>query len=285
MKTQYSHTIPGSIYLWADKLLNENEGYYAKDTYIFEKYSGGNGYTEYYAPYKNFKFNNDQGYSYSGIYIDDQFVNFGESGIIIDNEKGRALIPDPLVSSNESVSGEFSSREFGIYFSNESENDLLINKNFYLIDQDQTYFDYLNKQDKYDYTYPSIFIGYDGNQNFGFALGGMKDTKSYIRLVVLSENQYQLDGVLSVFDDELHSCIKKIDFDDFPLGFSDSLKTGEYPFNYGTYFSERENNENLFIESINTAKLKDNTIISKQSVPKFYVGFVDITLSNPRNII
>ena len=90
---------------------------------------------------------------------------------------------------------------------------------------------------------------------------------------------------LSVFDDELHSCIKKIDFDDFPLGFSDSLKTGEYPFNYGTYFSERENNENLFIESINTAKLKDNTIISKQSVPKFYVGFVDITLSNPRNII
>lgn len=285
MKNQYSHNLPGSIYLWADKLLNENEAFFSKENYVFEKYGEIGSYTEYYAPYKNFKFNNDQGYAYSGIYIDDQFVNFGESGVLIDNEKGRALIPSSLVDNNTIVSGEFSSKEFGIYFSNETENDLLINKNFYLVDENETYFDYLKKQDKYDYTYPSIFIGMDGNQNFPFALGGTKDTKTYSRLVILAKDNYQMDGVLSIFADELHQCIKKIDFSDYPLGSADSLKTSYYPFNYGNFYQERQNNENLFLESVNISRLKDNTMISKQSIPKFYVGFVDLVISNPRNIL
>lgn len=285
MKIQYSHSLPGSIYLWVDKTLNKNEAYYSKQTVQFEKYDSSNGYTEYYSPYKNLKFNNDEGYAYSGVYIGDNFVNFGQSGIIIDNEKGRAIVPDSLLSGDPTISGEFSYKEFGVYFSNETENDLLVNKNFYLIDQNTTYFDYLKRQDKYDYTYPSIFIGMDGNQNFPFALGGTKDTKTYTRLVVLAKDQYQLDGVLSVFSDQLHDCIRKIDFDDFPLGFSNSLKTGYYPFNYDSFYANRANNTNLFIEDIRSSKLKDNTIISKQSVPKFYVGFLDITLSNPRDIV
>ena len=96
---------------------------------------------------------------------------------------------------------------------NESEEEFLLNTDFLLATQDDsTFLQSINGLGSLNYTLPAAFLSYNSSVNKPFALGGMQDTKSNIRVVVIANDNFSLDATLSLFRDSTESCVPIVEF-------------------------------------------------------------------------
>ena len=217
----------------------------------------------------------------SGVYVGNTFygratgANNDSATRILDFDNGRALISG--LATGSIVTGSFAVKDFNVFYSNDTEEDLIVEKKFIVnkrIGTDET----VTYIEPYDQVVPAVYICNASSQNLPFAFGGMDQTVTNINAVVIAENTYQLDGILSIFNDSVDEVIVDIPFDQYPLTEYGDLKSGYY--NYLDFKNQYIENEKYFVESVKVSKMNDKT--RKSLVNDLYVGFIDFDVSMMR---
>ena len=277
MKPQYQHELMTSFFLWFDhELLDKGEAYSNKTGTLFAQSDSRlpNSYISLQSNYKQWV--NDS--SITGEInpvIPTDFEGSGRAdNIIFDFENGRLIETGSVISVGDTLTGTFAVKDFNIYLTNSTEEDLIIENKFKLNSRYGT--PTTSGIEPYDQVTPAIFLNVEFSRNEGFAFGGMDQTNSTIKAVILADNEYQLDGALSIFADSARKRVPKIPFTGHPSTEYGDVKGGSY--NYtglaNTY------TDHFFIDDVTVSKFSQR---AQSSVPgDIKVGFMDFDISTQR---
>lgn len=305
MKPQFQHTLVTSFFLWFDNHIQKRGEAYSNKTGIFYNMSDDrvdSSYNVYSSPYKQFVF--DSGLNtgdeagnrtrvegplvidrISGETDDGAPLEFarGTSGLKIDYENGRVFFTGDehgnFPGNNLSLSGRFAVKDFNLYVTNQTEEDLVIENKFKTNDR----FGNLETSGvvPYDQVLPAVFISSESIQNEPFAFGGLDITKTNIKAVVMTSDLYCLDCVLSLAADSQKRSFPEVDFADFPITEFGDIKSATYATGYSYDKIESDNTSEMFhIETVTVSKLSDR--IKKKVNPNIFVGFIDFELHKYR---
>ena len=302
MKPQFQHTLVTSFYLWFDNYLQKNGEAYKNKTGIFYNMTDDrldSTYNVYSSPYKHFIFDsglhtevvNSQGTEgaivldrISGETDEGEALEFvrGTSGLHIDYENGRVFFTGDnnsnLPGNALSLSGQFAVKDFNLYMTNQTEEDLVIEKF-----KTNNRFGNLETSGvaPYDQVLPAVFISSESVNNQPFAFGGLDVTKTNVKAVVMTSDLYCLDCVLSLAADAKKRSFAEVDFADFPITELGDIKTATYATGYSYNQIETDNTNELFhIEEVNVSKLSDR--VKKKVNPDIFVGFIDFEIHKYR---
>ena len=278
MIEQFHHKFTNSFFLWFDNYLLTKGQAYSNVTGKFFNYEDARLDSEYKifgSAYKQWV--NDSSIVgadvASGVFVDGSFSG-RNTNLILDFENGRVL--SKSLPAQSSITGSFAVKDFNIYFSNETEEDIVVENKY-----DTNSRIVLNEEDyikPYDQVIPAIFLSLDGVSNKGFAIGGMEETTLNAKAVILSENNYQLDGVLSIFADSRNEVFSVIPMADHPMNEFGDLKTGHY--SYADLKNQFSVDTNFYINNAVTSKLTDRA--RRSLANDMYVGFVDFEIKQHR---
>jgi len=285
MIEQFQHKLTTSFFLWFDNFLLTKGEAYTNTTGEFFYYDDprvDSDYNVFGSPYKQWV--TDSGIAGvtvpTGVFVGSRFnPHNGESGrpdgFVFDFDNGRVLTPT-TVTSGSSVTGSFTVKDFNVYFTNDTEEDLIV-ENKYKVNSrlPSASYDYIAP---YDDVVPAIFLSMAQSENKPFALGGMVDTVIQGKAVVMAEDPYQLDGVLSIFADSVNEIFTAIPFTGYPITELGDLKGNSY--SYSGVKKPYETNASFFVDKVRTSKLSDR--VRKSLANELYVGFIDFDLQQHR---
>ena len=303
MKPQFQHTLVTSFYLWFDNYLQDNGEAYKNKTGIFYNMTDDrldSNYNVYSSPYKQFIIDsglhtnvvNSQGTE--GAIVIDRIsgqradgsafeVTRGTSGLKIDYENGRVFFTGDengeLPGNDLSLSGQFGVKDFNVYVTNQTEEDLVVENKFKTNDR----FGNLETSGvlPYDQVIPAVFITSESINNQPFAFGGLDVTQTNVKAVVMTSDLYCLDCVLSLAADSKKQSFVEVDFNDFPVTEFGDIKTATYPTGYSYNQIETDNTQELFhIEEVFVSKLSDR--VKKKVNTNIFVGFIDFEIHKYR---
>jgi hypothetical protein len=281
MKNQFLSDVKASFFFWAENsLLNEASAYINYSSKLFyNKDSTFYGYQSYSSPFKQWVYDKSVSGANicSGVYSSNIFLN-KQSGIKIDYDNGRILVPSGY-GTGLNLSGSYSFKEYNFYLSNETEEALLTTSKFYLNSR-------FNQQptgaiDPYSFVTPAIFINSVSNENIPYALGGQKQTKISLSMIVFGETMDGIDEVISFYVDKKNKWIPFISKNLDPVNPFGDIKTGMYPsgYSYKEMTATAQNNKDfLYIESVRGSKLSDSFDTNEDN----FVGIIDFQLSKER---
>ena len=280
MKVQWDHLVLSSFYLWFDdQVVTQAE---AVTTGISQAFSYSTLGTDvpsnlvaYYAPDRQLVANGTG--VPSGVYVNGGLVNQGTNNLMIDFDQGRVLM-DASEGTTLTVSGNFDRKNVNVYITNQSEEEIILNTDFVLASDGETWLQNADQLGQNNYTVPAAFISYNTSINNPYAFGGLDDTVSVIRVVFIAEDNYTLDGMLSSFRDTARTCVQMFSYDDFPFGEYFHIKSP--PYSYSDLVASRPNNKKAFIEKVTISKLYDRS--SLRIHKDLLIGFADFELSNIR---
>jgi len=278
MKPQYQHELMTSFFLWFDhELLQKGEAYSNKTGTLYAQSDSRlpNSYISLQSNYKQWV--NDS--SITGAInpiIPTDFEGSGRANdIVFDFENGRLIETGSVVSAGDTLTGTFAVKDFNVYLTNETEEDLIIENKFKLNSRYGT--PTMSGIEPYDQVTPAIFLNVEFSRNEGFALGGMDQTKSTIKAVVLADSDYQLDGALSIFTDSARKIVPKIPFSGHPSTEYGDIKGGSY--NYSGLTASYTDGS-FFIDDVTVSKFSQR---AQTSIPgDIKVGFIDFEISTER---
>lgn len=295
MKPQFDHKVLSSFYLWFDDRVTRYGE--AVETGINQQFYYSNlnidiptNQVAYYSPDRQFVANGDN--VPSGVYISGG--PFGSSyalvnqngddptGLLIDFDKGRVVMKEG-VGTSLAVSGNFDRKTINTYITNETEEELLFNTDFIVSeDNDETFLQTVTGLGAPNYTVPAVFLSYNSSVNKPFAFGGMQDTQSNVRALVIVNDNFSFDGALSLFRDSTETCVPIVDFSDFPFGEYFHIKNP--PYNYSTLYDSKmaAGAPYAYIEKVTCSKMYDTAGAATTIPQNMRIGFIDFTLSTPR---
>ena len=279
MIEQFQHKLTSSFFLWFDNfLLKKGEAYSNKTGELFNYADPrlDSRYVAYGSPYKQWV--TDSSISGAVIPTGVSVVGAGTSGrddgVVFDFENGRALFSGSDTSMT--VTGEFAVKDFSVYLTNDTEDDLIV-ENKYTVNS-RIPSGPLTYIEPYDDVVPAIFLSISQAENSAFALGGMQETKVQAKAVILAEDTYQLDGVMSIFMDSVNEVIAAIPMSGYPITELGDLKDGD--FNYTGLANDYGGETKFCVEKVKTSKLTDRT--RNVLANELYVGFVDFDIEQYR---
>jgi hypothetical protein len=279
MIEQFQHKATNSFMLWFDNYLLKKGEAYSNKSGVFYYYADDrldDRFKAFGSPYKQWV--NDSSISGavipSGVYISGNFQT-RNSGLLLDFTNGRALISG--AASTTTVSGSFAVKDFNIYFTNDSEEDLIVDKKY--IPNSRIFSEAISYIEPYDNVVPAIFLSSQSINNTPFSFGGEDTTKIQMKAVVISENSYQLDGAMSVFADSLNEVFPSIPFSGNPTTEYGDIKNGSY--SYDSLKNQYSSEPLFFIEDVVTSKLSDKA--RKTLANDLFVGFIDFEIHQQRN--
>jgi len=275
MREQFQHSLITSFSLWFDHyLLDKGDAYY-NTTGTFHPATDARltSHNIFASPYKQFVSDSSiTGANIcSGAYVTGVFKGRSD-GVIVDFENGRILSTG--IASGSAMTGSFAVKDFNIYFVNETEEDLIV-ENKYTPTSD---FPSANAAiTPYDMTVPAIFISSETMQNDPFAFGGQDKTRTLVKAVIMSDDVYKLDGVLSIFSDARNEAFKILPFISHPINEYGDIKSP--PYNY-TSLADASGNGLFYIDRVFASKLSDK---SKKLLPNnVFIGFLDFDIYTHR---
>lgn len=276
MIEQFKHKLTNSFMLWFDHFLMDkgqaymdlsspilnNQLYEVSDDRIDDSYN------VYSSPFKEWVYDESIGPVVTGV-EDSSGNSYGrDDGIIFDYLNGRVLYTGEL-DSPQLLPTNALTKEINVYYTNENEEDLIIDRKF---DHNVSA---TGAIDPYDQVVPAAFFSINKLDNDPLAFGGEQTTKSTVSVTILAENPYQLDGVLSIFADSQDEVFKQIPMNDHPLNENGDLKNGE-PYSY-TGLSSQYTDKPFLIQEVTTSKLTSSQS-QKELLNNLYVGFVDFDI-------
>lgn len=278
MIEQFVHKATTSFFLWFDNYLLRRGQAFSNKTGKFYHYEDDRldpRLQTFGSPYKQWVTDS----SIAGANIPTNVYVNGVSknrtdGVIFDFDNGRVLSSG--ISSTANITGSFAVKDFNLYFTNETEEDLLIDRKY--VANPRVFSPPMNYIQPYDAVVPAIFLSSASIKNEAFAFGGQDTTKIIMKAVVLAENTYQLDGVLSLFADSRNEVVANIPYSGYPITEYGDLKNGSY--SYNTLKSQYESEPFFFINDVDTSKLSDKA--SKSLTNDLYIGFIDFELNQQR---
>ena len=296
MKVQFDHEFQSSLFLFLDNhILYKGVGsgasgainfnYYAETSDVYE------GLSAFYCPQKQLVADGVPSGN-NRVYIDNSpLVPPGWYGqtvdasklLIIDHYDGRVILDtgyygNPVVSPAMTVSGDFAQKDFNVYITNESEEQLFVENEFILAADQETYFESITGLNKQRYVVPAVFISLNNSQNKPYGFGGEDDTEETPRLVCVADSNYGLDGILSMVRDVARESFPLVPFEDFPYGEFFHIKETGYA--YTGLLADYSTGKHAYIETATTSKLFDR---SNNKIPKnLRIGFIDLEVANIR---
>ena len=279
MIEQFQHKLTSSFFLWFDNfLLKKGEAYSNKTGELFNYADPrlDSRYVAYGSPYKQWVTDSSIAGAVipTGVSVVGAGTSGRDNGVVFDFENGRALFSGSNTSMN--VTGEFAVKDFNVYLTNDTEDDLIV-ENKYTVNS-RLPSGPLTYIEPYDDVVPAIFLSVSQAENSPFALGGMQETKVQAKAVVLAEDTYQLDGVMSIFMDSVDEVIAAIPMSGYPITEFGDLKGGS--FNYTGLAEDYQGETKFCIEKVKTSKLTDRT--RNVLANELYVGFVDFDIEQYR---
>jgi hypothetical protein len=271
MKEQFQHKLTTSFFLWFDNfLLNKGEAFSNKtgEFFYYDDPRIDSDYKAYGSPYKQWVTDSSiTGATMpTGVYVGGSFSGRNDT-VVLDFENGRALLGGN--NTGLAVTGEFAVKDFNVYMTNDTEEDLVV-ENKYVVNSRLPSGPYTYIQ-PYDDVVPAVFISSSDASNTPFALGGLQDTKVNMKAVILAEDTYQLDGVLSIFMDSIDECITPIPMTGYPITELGDLKDNSY--NYTSVKDGYSGETKFYINGVTTSKLTDRD--RKSLAHDLYIGFID----------
>jgi hypothetical protein len=278
MIEQFQHKLTTSFFLWFDNFLLKHGEAYTNTTGQFFYYDDSrldSDYKAYGSPYKQWVTDSSiTGATVpSGVFIDGSFSGRSD-GVVLDFDNGRALINNSVTGS--SITGEFAVKDFSVYLTNDTEDDLIV-ENKYSINS-RLPSGPLTYIDPYDDVVPAIFLSTAQSENEPFAFAGMQETKVQAKAVIIAEDTYQLDGVLSIFMDSIDETITPIPMSDYPITELGDLKGNTYSYTGTT--NNHTGQINFYVDKVRTSKLSDRT--RRELANELYIGFIDFDLQQHR---
>ena len=264
--------------LWFDhELLQKGEAYSNQTGFLYYDDDSRlpSPYKAYASPYKQWV--NDSSISGdTNPVIPTSFNGYDRTdNIIFDFENGRIIETGGAFGTDEVLSGTFAVKDFNIYLTNKTEEDLILENKF---EVNSRYLMNPSAVKPYDQMVPAIFLNCEFMRNEGFAFGGEDRTTNIIKAVVLAENSYQLDGALSIFADSARKVISKIPFSKHPSTEYNDIKNGSY--NYITLANTYLNSNPYYIEDVTVSKISQK---AQSKIPSdLQIGFVDFEISTNR---
>ena len=278
MKEQFQHKLTTSFFLWFDNFLLKKGEAYTNRTGEFFYYDDprlDSTYVAYGSPFKQWVTDSSiTGATIpSGVYVNGTF-SARNSGVVLDYENGRALVSGSNIGA--SITGEFSVKDFNTYITNDTEEDLIV-ENKYMVNSRLPSGPY-NYIEPYDDVVPAIFLSTSDSVNKPFAFGGEQETSVQVKAVILAEDTYQLDGVLSIFMDSIDEVITPIPMTGYPTTELGDLKNDSYSYTGTTdgYSTETK----FYINNVTTSKLTDRD--RKSLANEMYIGFLDFDIQQHR---
>jgi len=278
MKEQFQHKLTTSFFLWFDNFLLKKGEAYTNRTGEFFYYDDprlDSTYVAYGSPFKQWVTDSSiTGATIpSGVYVNGTFSG-RNSGVVLDYENGRALVSGSNIGA--SITGEFSVKDFNTYITNDTEEDLIV-ENKYMVNSRLPSGPY-NYIEPYDDVVPAIFLSTSDSVNKPFAFGGEQETSVQVKAVILAEDTYQLDGVLSIFMDSIDEVITPIPMTGYPTTELGDLKNDSYSYTGTTdgYSTETK----FYINNVTTSKLTDRD--RKSLANEMYIGFLDFDIQQHR---
>ena len=279
MKETFSHKLFSSFLLWFDYQLLKNGEAYVNQTGIFYPTVDESlpDYSIYTCPYKQLVYDSSIAGAniISGVHPvgSSSFKNRGTSGLSIDFQNGRVLL-NSGVNLPSGFSGSFAKKEFNTYITN--------------FDSSQFIFESVMGNNpnieitptgipSRVYAAPCAILNLANSLNNGFAFGGEDKTTSTIRAVIISQNLWQQDGVLSLFRDTNNLPFPIIPSNEIPINYLGDLKTGYY--NYENLVSTYQAPGQMpWIEKVYSSKTSEDA--NKNG--NYYVSFLEFDINAVR---
>lgn len=288
MKAQFDQNILSSFYLWLEnRLLKDDTKAYSTAVKNSFKYVDFNDIPSdmvaYQGKFRQLVAESNVDTLNSGFYVGDSFITgnaSGNGGIHIDYQNGRILFPKPS-GTGLIVSGLSTVKEVNTYIAHDNEADFIIHSDFI---EDGTGIDpYLYKKEKSldetTYFLPACFVSLASSSNEEFAFGGEENTETRVRVMVLTKDSYILDSVISRLRDTAREQITHIPYEEFPYGYSYSIKN--FPYKYDTLKASQTNPMTSHIDKVSVSKVVSESIREELN-RNFSIGFIDFDLSTYR---
>ena len=276
MKAQYENKVISSLMLYIDhKLCMRGEAYTNYSSFFYEGSQVYSNIFNYSAPFKQFVMDESipNANVLSGVNVKSgqwHFLTPGTSGLHSINHTQGATHFTTHVTGQERISGDYAVKDFNIYLTNLSEQEILFETKFHTRPKVHETASGLAADVE---TYPAIFVKSNGSKNEPFSFGGSDKTIIDARMIVLADSAFLLDASCSI----LRDCVKEI----VPT-ISESL-----PFNaLGAYTGQAYNYTGI---ATGTGVFIDKAFVSKNVGggyndlnPDVHAAFVDFELVETR---
>ena len=275
MKVQFENKIMSSLLLFIDNhLLSKGEAFTNHAGLFYPVTNLYNNYYTYAAPFKQMV--NDDGVSNATVmktvYVDGVEKSIGQGGLHgINHFQGQVHFTSN--QGNSVISGNYAVKDFNIYLTNDPEQKLLFETKH---QTNPKYPQQLSGLAPDAQPYPAIFIKNMGGGNSPAALGGLQDTVTTARLVVLADSNYKLDAVCSILKDLGGRRVHLKVHTDLPFDAMGSYTGVNY--NYGNLTSEADN---PLIQDVRVSRMSMVGDFNRLN-PDVFSAFVDIDISTFR---
>lgn len=278
MKELYDHQLVASFCLWFDNYFTTKaEGYTNYGSQLYPVTDNRfKSKTIFASPFKQWVADSSiSGVNIpSGIYVNGSFIAKGTSGLKINFDDGLVMFDSPI---NGIISGNYSVKDLSVYYTNDDEEEILINTTYKTLPRLPQTLTGLAPNVK---TAPCAILKFSPGTNEGFEFGGTQLTTSTFRAIIISENSYLLDGVLSLFRDSQLSYFTLVSSNQTPFNAFGDFKSG-VNYNYNNLITNDPNNM-VYIKYVESTKLpeKANLEINRSA----YVGIIDFEVNKPRKV-
>lgn len=283
MKPQFKHYALTSFFMWYDHTFITNAEAFVNKTSIklFPQVDDRlpTAYTSYASQFKSWVADESivgAVIAKDAVFRDDANVIIDPSNYSVDYQNGRILF-DSTETYAFVTCEEVAVKESNTYFTNDSEEDIILEKQKDANDGSSNYPPEADETPikPYDQVIPASFLSLEGGMNIPYAIGGEDQTQMDAKAVVMTKDPYQLDCVLGVFEDSVRVTIPLLDFDDVPFD-----EFGELLSDYNYADLKTDKDQFIFIERVVSSKVQD--VVRKKVAPSFYVGFLDFELTISR---
>ena len=283
MKPQFDNKVMSSFFLWFDnKLLKKGEAFENVTGQFYDSSVEYQGYSTYSSSYSQLVADASiTGATIpTGLYVGDNLVNVSEGGsdglFAINYNEGRAYFSGDQSSD---VTGSFAIKDFNVFLTNQPEDKILFETKY----TERTKTDIrptgLASDTK---TYHVVYLKNMGTANQPIAFGGQDQTTINIRAIVLSQSQFELDAVGSIFRDTQKTLVPLFEETEMPFNSFGGYKDGAQ-FNYSTSTNSKNSTTSCFVEEVYVSNLERGVQTRMRSLnPDIFTSIIDFELTKFR---
>jgi len=285
MNAQYDNVVMSSFLLWFDHtLLNQGAAFTNTSSFFYDVASLYNGYYTYGSPFRQFVTDESIKNIHGADIINSVSLNNSVTARGISNfqainyDMGQVYFSSPVTNAKTTLSGDYAVKDFNVYITNDLEEKLLFETQFKVRNTADTTATGLPPSTM---TYPAIFIKNNGSKNEPIAFGGQDQTETDLRAIVLSDDQYKIDAVGSIFRDKVRSFVPLIPAANMPFNTLGDF-TNNQQYNY-TGLVDDYSKTGVFIDNVYTSKVGGVTYTQKTNInPDVFSMIIDFEISDIR---
>lgn len=285
MKVQYDNLVLSSFYLWFDHtLLTKGEAFTNFSSAFYEADDMYQGYSAYGAPFKQVVSDTSVvgATILNSLILNNTSISRGQSNFVAVNyDKGHVYFSAPIANVSTVLRGHYAVKDFNVHVTNDLEEKLLFETQYKLRNKTDATATSIADGTK---TYPAIFLKNNGGQNNPMTFGGGELTSIDVRAIVLSDSQYKMDAVASIFRDRAKTLIPVISETDMPFNSLGDFTNPVIPYHYTSLAQAAlQNNSSIFLDKVFISKIGGLSFTQKANAnPDVFSMFIDFELNELR---